>query len=164
MKKCPKCELNWIQDNEDICICCEPKLSATHEKAITFYKLGLKCGEYITFTKDPQYKAKIIDEMTLLFEDKEYKITPLGQMLLKRIGNPRYEQLGSGFGVFKYDEQDRNLVYRYLRLNPKDNENSIVWPRCLPIATLSITFLTHISKQTKDHSTQSFEKLKKFSL
>ena len=50
MKRCPKCELNWIQDNEDICVCCEPQLSTKHEKAINFYKLGLKVGDIIEFT------------------------------------------------------------------------------------------------------------------
>ena len=123
MKRCPKCELHWIQDNEDICVCCEPKLSTKHEKAINFCKLGLKVGDIIEFTKDKQYKAKVISENTLLFENEEYRITPLGQKLLKRIGNPNYAQLTSGFGVFRFDEQDRNLVYRYLRLqSKKDNK------------------------------------------
>lgn len=64
MKKCPKCELNWIQDNEDICYLCEPQIPQHKEKAITFYDLGLKVGDYITFTKDEKYKAKIISEKT----------------------------------------------------------------------------------------------------
>lgn len=120
MKKCPKCELNWIQDNEDICYLCEPQIPQHKEKAITFYDLGLKVGDYIIFTKDEKYKAKIISDKTILFENEEYRITPPGQLLLKRIGNPKYMQLTSGFGVFKFDNQDRNLVYRYLRLNNKD--------------------------------------------
>ena len=120
MKRCPKCELNWIQDDEELCAVCEPHISDQKANAISFFDLGLKCGDYLVFTKAPQYKAKIIGARTLLFEDKEYTHTKLGVLLLKRIGNPKAEQLGSGLGVFRLDEQDKNLVYRYFRLHNKD--------------------------------------------
>ena len=119
MKRCPKCELNWIQDDEEICYLCEPHIPDTKANAITFYELDLKSGDVIEFTKDSRYKATIIDERTLRFENENYTHTKLGVLLLKRIGNSKAEQLGSGLGVFKYDDQDKNLVYRYLRLHDK---------------------------------------------
>lgn len=119
MKQCPKCELNWINDDQEYCDSCQPQIPTYKANAITFSELGLKIGDTLVFTGDPKYTAKIISDRTVLFEDKEYYLTPLGQKLLQRIGNPKYQQLGSGIGAFKYDDQDRNLAYRYLRLCKK---------------------------------------------
>ena len=54
-----------------------------------------------------------------MFENKEYFLTPLGILLLQRVGHSEEQarQLGSGFGVFKFDSQDNNLYDRWERLN-----------------------------------------------
>lgn len=85
----------------------------------TFYSMGIKNGDIIEFTLDPKYKATVCGERTVMFENKEYFLTPLGILLLQRIGHSEEQarQLGSGFGVFKFDSQDDNLYDRWERLN-----------------------------------------------
>lgn len=34
MKKCPKCELNFITDNQDVCNVCKPKVQSTQKRTI----------------------------------------------------------------------------------------------------------------------------------
>ena len=81
----------------------------------TFYSMGIKDGDVIEFTLDPQYKATVCGERTVMFENKEYFLTPLAFLLLKRVGHEN--QLGSGFEVFKYDNKDKNLYSRWDRMN-----------------------------------------------
>lgn len=85
----------------------------------TFYSMGMKDGDIIEFIHDPQYKATVCGERTVLFENKEYFLTPLGVMLLQRYGQSEEQarQLGSGFEVFKFNNEDNNLYSRWQRLN-----------------------------------------------
>lgn len=81
----------------------------------TFYSMGIKDGDVIEFILDPQYKATVCGERTVMFENKEYFLTPLAFLLLKKVGHEY--QLGSGFEVFKYDNKDKNLYSRWDRMN-----------------------------------------------
>ncbi len=91
------------------------KQQGKKSKIKTFYSMGLKDGDIIEFTVDPQYKATVSGERTVMFENKEYFLTPLAYLLLKRIGQDI--QIGSGFEVFRFDNKDKNLYSRWDRLN-----------------------------------------------
>jgi len=96
-----------------------PKQQGKKSKFKTFYSMGIKDGDTIEFTLDPQYKATVCGERTVMFENKKYFLTPLGVVLLQRIGKSEEyaRSLGSGFEVFKFDNQDNNLYARWQRLN-----------------------------------------------
>jgi len=81
----------------------------------TFYSMGLKDGDTIEFIPDPQFKAIVSGERTVMFEEQEYLLTPLTNMLCERIGHRT--NIASGFDTFRYDDQDRNLYMRWCRLN-----------------------------------------------
>ena len=106
--------------NENLAI--ETPLTKQHGKKAprkTFYSMGIKNGDIIEFTFVPQYKATVCGERTVMFENKEYFLTPLGVLLLQKVGQSEEQarQLGSGFGVFKFDDNDKNLYDRWERLN-----------------------------------------------
>ena len=117
MRKCPRCEINYMRDNEEICSVCSGKVSPRTSKSgsKTFYAMGLKNGDIIEFIFNPGVKAKIDGESTVWFEEKEWHLTPLMKELCKRTGIR--DNFGSGFEVFRFDNQDCNLYDRWNRYN-----------------------------------------------
>ncbi len=121
MKKCPRCELNYIQDNEELCSVCQKEKSPQNSKdgAKNFYGMGLKYGDTIEFIFNPVFKPTIYSENTVWFEDKQWHLTPLMQELCKR--QKIRTNFGSGFEVFRFDNNDYNLYNRWNRYNPASN-------------------------------------------
>ena len=118
MKKCPKCDLNWIQDDEEICQECHPKISNHKEDSKDFYSMGLKTGDEIIFILEPKYKAKICSDRKVIFEGNEYSVTNLAYKLGLKIGMSKKQAINTslgGFGCFKYDDEDKHLYERYER-------------------------------------------------
>jgi len=117
MKKCPQCELNYIQDADELCPTCQPTITDTNADRKTFYSMDLKSGDIITFVHAPSITATVTGERTLSFENKhDWHITPLQVELCKRHNIKIL--YGSGFSAFAYDKHDKNLYHRWHRLNP----------------------------------------------
>ena len=123
MKKCPKCELNYINDEDELCDVCKGEILGsqnTKQGRKTFAAMGLSKGQQIEFIFHSEVKATIYSNDTVWFESKEWHLTPLMEHLSKRFKLGL--TLGSGFEAFRYDEQDVNLYKRWERLNlPKKN-------------------------------------------
>lgn len=84
----------------------------------TFYSMGLKDGDVVSFTLDTNYKATVCGERTLMFENKEYFTTTLARILALKIGKNEQDARNiacGGFGCFKYDDEDKHLYERYER-------------------------------------------------
>ena len=117
MKKCPKCELNYIKDDEEICSICKEQIfpSSSKSDSKTFYSMGLKYGDQIEFIYNTEFKPTIYSENTVWFEDKEWHLTPLMTELCKR--TKMRTNFGSGFEVFRFDDKDISLYTRWNRYN-----------------------------------------------
>jgi len=85
----------------------------------TFYSMNLKDGNIIEFALDPQFKAEICGERLVMFEGKQWFLSPLTGELLKRID--KNLAVGSGFEVFRYDNKDKSLYDRWHRINNPDS-------------------------------------------
>jgi transcriptional antiterminator len=84
------------------------------ERTKTFYEMDLKDGDKIQFIFDPKITAKIVSERTVLFDGKEWNMTPLMQELCTR--TKQKTTYGSGFEVFKFDDKDPTLYVRWYRI------------------------------------------------
>lgn len=85
----------------------------------TFPSMGLNKGDQIIFNYGDNLKATVSGNRTVIFENQEYFLTPLAKILAQRAGLSEQEaqNIGSGFDVFKYDDQDITLRARWVRLN-----------------------------------------------
>jgi hypothetical protein len=116
-RKCPRCEDNYITEEEELCRICiadsMPKQRKQPNK--TFYGMGLRLGDVIEFIHDKKYTAVISGEDTVRLDGREMNITQAMYELYTRIGKKC--TIGSGFEVFRFDDQDPNLYSRWDRLN-----------------------------------------------
>ena len=118
MKKCSKCDLNWINDDEEFCSECCPKILNHKSDNKDFYSMGLKTGDEIIFILEPKYKAKICSDRKVIFEGNEYSVTNLAYKLALKIGMSKKQAINTslgGFGCFKFDDKDKHLYERYER-------------------------------------------------
>lgn len=127
MKKCPACELNYIQNDEEMCTVClqehEHRNFDGRLERKTFLYMGLHSGQQIEFLYNPKVKATIATDRTVTFEGKEWTM----QALMDHLSDRYHLNLtnGSGFEMFRYDDQDKNLYLRWERYyrekNPSGN-------------------------------------------
>ena len=125
MKKCPVCELNYIQEDEEMCaVCLQEHENRNFDDRLerkTFSYMGLRNGQQIEFLYDPKVKATIATDRTVKFEGQELTMQALMEKLSDRYNLNLTN--GSGFEVFRYDDQDKNLYLRWERYYREKNHN-----------------------------------------
>ena len=80
----------------------------------TFYDMGLQDGDEIKFISNPTHRAIICGERVVMFQGKQWFLTPLTYHLYEQSGEKCTH--GSGFSAFQFNDDDRDLYARWERI------------------------------------------------